>query len=549
MKREWKGKQGRKRKKREWMAGIGLIAYLFGLIIRIPLGYMIGDKGIGFLSVGMEVFTVLTITLTYGISKSVSILIKYRMKREMYKSVKKVFRNTMFVTAALGAICAVAVFFFADFIADIFILESMSYMTIAAIAPAIFLASIIGVLRGYFQGMGTMIPTMHSKFIEQLIFLPSGLIMGTLCYNYGLKVADLLKNKEYASAYGAFGAALGISISCILVLIHLLFIYLIYSKAFKQQLFRDNTKNIESGGQIISVLITTSLPYTISALLYSMNYLVDQRIYNYAANIHGQSATRILHWGVYYGKYSVVIGIAAVLCILSAAGTIPKIGQSFERQEYNNAKEKLGRVIHQLAILTIPCAVIIAVLAEPIVGTLFKGELEIAVKMIQAGTAVIILFTFTYFLTGLLQRIRKMKIVILAGAVAFLIHIVFLIALINNTNLGILAVVYGNIIFYLITCIICFIAVMKYMQYSQDWLRTFAVTIVAAGISGLLGMLLSKALLSFAGHVVTLIICAVICIVVYNILIVLLKGVREDELEDMPGGKIIIAIAVRLRLM
>ncbi len=549
MKQVWKGKQGGKRKKREWMAGIGLIAYLFGLIIRIPLGYIIEDKGIGFLSVGMEVFTVLTVLLTYGISKSVSILIKYRMKREMYKSVKKVFRNSMFVTAGFGAICAGLVFFFAEFIADIFILESMSYVAIAAIAPAIFLASIIGVFRGYFQGMGTMIPTVHSKFLEKFILLAASLIMGTICYNYGLKVADLLKNKEYASAYGALGAALGLFIACILALFHLLFIYFVYSRAFKQQLFRDNTKSVESSGQIISVLITTSLPYTISALLYSMNYLVDQRIYNYAANIQGQSATRILHWGVYYGKYSVVIGIAAMLCTLSVAGTIPRIAQSFERQEYKDAKEKLGRVIHQLAIFTIPCAVIIAVLAEPITGTLFKGELKMAVKMIQAGTAVIILFTFTYFLAGLLQRIRKMNIVILAGAVAFILHIIFVMALINNTNLGILAVVYGNIIFYLITCIICFLGVVKYMQYSQEWFRTFAVTIVAAGISGLIGMLLNKALLSLAGNVVTLIICVFICIIVYNTLIVLLKGVHEDELEEMPGGKIIAAIAVRLRLM
>lgn len=531
------------------MAGIGLIAYLFGLIIRIPLGYTIGDKGIGFLAAGMEVFTVLTVLLTYGISKSVSILVKYRMKREMYKSAKKVFLNSMLAAVVFGALTAVLVFFFADYIADIFILESMSYMAIAAIAPAIFITSIIGVLRGYFQGMGSIIPTVHSKILEKFILLASSLILGSICYNYGLKVADLLKNQEYAAAYGSLGGAFGVTIACILGLIHLIFIYLIYSKSIKQQLTRDNSKNIESGIQIIAVLISTSLPYTISALLYSMNYLVDQRIYNYAANVQGRSSTRILHWGVYYGKYSVVIGIAAMLCSLSAVGAIPKIAQSFERQEYKMMQDKLGRVIHQLAVMTIPCAVIIAVLAEPIAGTFFKGELKMAVKLIQSGTAVIILFTFTYFLAGLLQRIRKMNTVILAGLTAFLVHIVFTMALINNTKLGIAAVVYGNIVFYLITSIICFMGVIRHMKYSQEWFRTFAVTTVAAGVSGLLGMLLNKALLTFAGNVITLILCVVICVVVYHLIIILMKGMREDEWEEMPGGKIIIFIAERLHLM
>lgn len=538
-----------KRRKREWMLGAGLMACLLGLLIRIPLGRMIGDKGIGFFAAGLEVAAVASVILSYGMSKSVAALIKYRVRREMYKSARKVFKNALFFSMVFSGLAAAGVFLFSEFIAETVVLEHMSYMAITAAAPAIFLSAVMGVLKGYFQGMGTMMPTAHSKLLEKFIMAAAGILMASVLYGYGLKVAALLKNQEYASAYGALGAASGLSIAALTGLLHLLLIYVIYAGNFKQQLQTDSSKYVESGGQIISMLLSTSLPYTLCALLYNMNYLVDQRIFNYGANIHGNSSTRVLIWGVYYGKYSVVIGIAAILCTLSAIYAIPRIAQSYDRQEYRDAQYKLEKSIHYLAVVSIPCAVIIAVLAEPVAGTLFKGDTKTAASLLQAGTAVIVLFSFTYFLAGVLQRIRKIRVVICGGFIAFLVHLAVVIVLSNNTELGIMAVVIGNIVFYFITCAVAFWGIRKYMQYSQEWLRTFVVTLVAAGVSGLIGMLLCKALLGFAGNVITLIVGVPVCFIVYNVLIIVLKGMREDELEEIPGGRLIAAIAVKVHLL
>lgn len=544
-----KRSQGGKRRKREWMLGAGLMAYLLGLLIRIPLGRMIGDKGIGFFAAGMEIAAVASIILSYGMSKSVSILIKYRMRREMYKSAGKVFKNALFLAIIFSGLAAAGVFLFSELIAETVVLEHMSYMAITAAAPAIFLSAVMGALKGYFQGMGTMIPTAHSKLLEKFVMAAASILMASILYSYGLKVAALLKNQEYAAAYGALGAALGLSIAGLAGLLHLLLIYFIYSGNFKQQLQKDSSKYVESSGQLISMLLSTALPYTLCALLFNLNNLADQRIFNYAANIHGKSNTRVLTWGIYYGKYSVVTGAAAILCTLSAIYAIPRIAQSFDRQEHRDAQYKLERSIHYLAVVSIPCAVIIAVLAEPVVGTLFKGDTKTAVSLLQAGTAVIVLFSFTYFLAGVLQRIRKIRVVIFGGFLAFLAHLAVVIVLINNTDLGIMAVVIGNIVFYFITCAVGLWGVNKYMQYTQEWFRTFIVTFIASGVSGLIGMLLCKALLGFAGNVITLIVGVPICFIVYNVLIILLKGMREDELEEIPGGRFIAGIAVKLHLL
>lgn len=536
-------------KRKEWMLNAGLIAYLIGLIIRIPLNHIIGDEGLGFFAAGMEIFSIVSALLCYGLARAVTILVKYRVKRDMFKSARKLYRSAMLFTVLFGVLAVLFVFFFSEFIAQTFVLEYMGYLTIAAIAPAILLSGILGIMRGYLQGMGAMTPTVHSKMLEKMILFIASPLLAAALYSYGEKVAALLRDMEYAAAYGAMGAAIGVSIACGVGILHMLLIKLIYAGTFKQQLMKDTSKYVESEGQIISMFFSTALPYMLCALLYNMNYLVDQRIFNYAMNKQEKGGIRVAHWGIYYGKYSVVVGVAAVACTMAAMVGIPKIAQMYDKQEYGEAKYRMDSAVHNLAILTIPCAVWTAVLAEPIVGILFGGDQNTAVKLLQAGSGVIVVFTFAYFFMSLLQRIRKIRTVILGGLAAFAIHLVFLFILISSTDLGIIAVALGLLVFWLVVCIAGFVGVSQNMQYSPDWMRSFGVTTIAAGGSGLIGMLLNKAMHAWAGSAVTFLICFIICAIVYLVAMIALKGIREDELEDMPGGRIVIILAEKMRLM
>ena len=70
-----------------------------------------------------------------------------------------------------------------------------------------------------------------------------------------------------------------------------------------------------------------------------------------------------------------------------------------------------------------------------------------------------------------------------------------------------------------------------------------------AGVSGLVALLLCKLLMGLIGKALTLVICLVLCIVIYNVLLVLLKGVREDELREMPAGGILLRLWERVNLI
>lgn len=549
MKQKTKVKKTGRGKRREWILGAGLIAYFIGLIIRIPLIHMIGDNGLGFFAAGMEIFFLISTVLGYGTSKAVTVLVKYRVRRDMFKSAKKIYKNAMFFTMLFSVLAALFVFFFSEFIAQVVVLEKLSYLAVAAIAPAILLSGVLGVMRGYFQGMGAVTPTIHSRLLEKAVMLAAGLLFAAASFSYGEKVAALLRNTEYAAAYGAMGAAIGVSVACGIGVLHMLFIRLVYAGTFKQQLMKDSAKYVESDGQTISIFLSTALPYMLCALLYNMNYLVDQRVFNYAMNKQDKGSIRVAHWGIYYGKYSVVIGLVAIACTMAAVSGIPKIVQMYDKQENGEVKYRIGTAVHNLVILTIPCAVWAAVLAEPMIGMLFSGDQAAAVKLLRAGSGVIVVFPLAYFFMSLLQRIRKIRIVILSGLSAFIIHLIVLFVLISSTQLGITAVAISLLVFWLAVCAAGFAGAVQYMQYSPDWIRTFGVTAIAAGVSGLAGMLLSKLMLSWAGNIATFLVCFLICAVVYLVLMIVLKGIREDELEDMPGGSAVVVLAEKLHLM
>ena len=139
--------------------------------------------------------------------------------------------------------------------------------------------------------------------------------------------------------------------------------------------------------------------------------------------------------------------------------------------------------------------------------------------------------------------------VILGGLAAFLIHLVFLFILISTTKLGIVAVALGLMVFWLVVCVTGFVGAVQYMQYSPEWIRTFGVTAAASAASGLVGMLLCKVMISWAGGIATFLVCIIVCILIYIVLMIVLRGIREDELEEMPGGRVIVVLAERVHLL
>lgn len=534
--------RGSKEFRNNMAAYAGVIAYMLSLGIRIPLSKVIGDAGIGLISPAFEIFTLISLFFSYGISRTMNGLIRYRVKRDQFKNARKVFNIALKLSAIISIVLAVILAAASYHISKTIVLEVMSRWAILAVAPAIVISALINVFRGYFNGNGFTVLVAHSLYIEKIVMFISAIAGGRMFLDYGQKVAALHHNEITAYAYGALGVALGIMLSELVTLLYLLAVFVIYSGTWKRQLSEDSGRRLESNGNIAGMLFGNSIPLALIVILANSFMLIDQRFFNYCMNLQESEQANALLWGSYYGKFAVLIGIGAAFACLSVLGSVSKIVNSYEREEYHMMHERMDAAVRKLSIIVFPVAINLAILAEAFVNGLYQGENEQIISLTRRG-AVIIIFYGTAFLFGqIMLKTHMMKEFLMSLLASFLIHIAAIFLLVKEGQTGVEGVVYSVIVFTGVLAVSCFVLTCRRLKYRQEWLYSFAFPIASAAIAGLVVMLMCKLLLTAVGEIATIIISNLVGITLYILLLMVLRVLNEADFEKFPLGSLWIAI-------
>ena len=292
----------------------------------------------------------------------------------------------------------------------------------------------------------------------------------------------------------------------------------------------------------------TILPVLLSTTVYNISNVLDIRIYNSVMIQKGLEDVKAYNWGVYSGKYRVLVNVPIALANAMCSSIVPVLTGLMVREEYAQAKDRIGQAMRFTMLVAIPSSVGLTVLARPIIATLFKGEVDMAVSMLHVGSVSVVFYTMSTLTNGVLQGINRMRIPVRNAAISLAIHIVFLYGTLE-LGMGINAVVYANILFAAIVCVLNALSIRKYLRYKQELARTFIIPAIASAVMGgviwLINLLLSKV----AGNVLTVILGIIIGMIVYFITLILLKGINERDLRSMPGGRTVLSIAKMFRLM
>lgn len=530
------------------LAMAGILSRIIGIARRFPMQHIFGDKGNGYYAAAYSVYSIMLIISCYSLPLAVSKAVSSKISKRQYKSAQRVFQCAMVFALTMGGITFFVCEFLGDFLAEHVMEEPMGAMALKVLGPALLTVSVMGVFRGYFQGLGTMMPTAISQILEQ-IFVLIGSIAGTyILYNYGGKVGALFHNEDYAPAYGAAGASIGPVLGSVVGLLFLAFVYALYRKGMKNRSSRDMNGRVDGYPQIFKLIILTIIPVLLSSTVYNISDVIDTSIFGKVMVAKGLGDVKTDIWGVYTGKYKVLVNVPIALANAMCASIVPVLTKLMVREEYGRAKEKIGQAMRFTMIVAFPSAVGLAVLARPIISMLFKGEVDMAVNMLHVGSVSVVFFAISTLTNGVLQGINKMKVPVRNAAISLAVHIVFLFVTLQ-LGMGINAVIYANILFAAIVCVLNALAIRKYMRYNQELVRTFAIPAVASVamgiVIGLLNMLLSKS----AGNVVTVFVGIGVGAIVYFVVLILLKGINERDLKAMPGGRTILTAARKLHLM
>lgn len=530
------------------LAIAGVIARLIGLIYRVPMQRTIGDAGMGYYSAAFQIYSLMLIISSYSLPVAVSKLIAGYTARDEYKNAKRIYNCSMLFACFTGGITCLIVFFCADFLAGLIKLPK-SAIALRILAPTLLVVAIMGVMRGFFQGNGSMVPTATSQLVEQIINAIVSVVAAKFLFDYGLGVSGLLRDDDYAAAYGAAGGTLGTSAGALAGLICLIIVYLISKRDFNYRVRHDENRHSDTFGRMLFALILTVLPVLLSTTVYNLSDILDQGIFNYVMDTKGLSEVKAEHWGIFSTKYKVLTNVPVALASAVCSSMMPSLTGCIRREEYKIARRKVSLAMRFTMILSIPCAVGLAVLGKPIISTLFQGEVDIPATMLKIGSIAVVFYSMSTLSNGVLQGIDKLNIPVRNAAIALVLHVGILYFMLDVFNMGLYGVVISCVLFALIMCILNWLAIRKYLNYQQEIVRTFVIPTVSSIFMGLVAwlsnFLISKALSSF----VSLAISIALSVCVYFVLLIKLKGVKEKEIRSFPGGNLMAAIARFFRLL
>lgn len=534
------------------LAVASIISRIIGLLYRIPLRSILGDYGNDYYGTAMEVYSILLIISSYSLPLAVSKLVSTRVARGERKNAYRLFKGALIFALISGTIVGLIVYFGAGFITAYIVNTPLSIFALKVLAPTLLIVAILGVVRGFFQGMGTMMPSAVSQLLEQIINAVVSIWAAYMLFGYGSRIGAVLGNSEqYGAAYGAAGGTIGTGVGALAALLFVAFVFVIYRPVYKHQMSRDRRKGSESYRNIFGVLIMTIIPVLLSTTIYNISSFLDVGIFKHVAAAQGyKEGTYSAMWGIFTGEYKVLINVPIAIASSLAASSVPSLATAFASRDLPQVRRKVASSIRFIMVIAFPCAVGMGVLASPILQLLFHDARELPARMIQVGAVSIVFYSLSTLSNGILQGIDRMKAPVKNAVITLVLHIGILIALMYGLDLNIYAVVWANTFFSFFMCVLNGRAIRRYLKYRQEVVRTFLIPGIASAIMGgaVYGVyqLLMKLIKMNA---VATILSIVVGVMVYGVFLLLMHGLTEKELKAFPKGYLIIRIAKKMHLL
>ena len=528
------------------------VAKAIGMIYRIPLTHILGDDGNGYYSTANEIYTIILMISSFSLPLAVSRLVAEREYAGEVKNSYRVLICSLRFAAVTGGILSILTFLLGGVITKYVMGVELASYALRVLAPAIFLFALTGVLRGFFQGHGTMVPTAVSQIIEQIINAIVSVAGAYVMLQYGLKLGEKKGNAELGTALAAAGGTFGTVASVGVALLFMIVIYLGYRNGFKRRMKKDKTRRRESDRAIYRAITYTILPIVLSTLVYNISTIIDQGVFNHI--LAGMGFTQKQYatvWGIYSGKFRVLMNVPLSIASCLAPSVVPALTEAMANNDLREAGLRTRDTIRYTMVFTIPCAVGMAALARPLMMMLYgnNDSLALAAGIMQSGALLTVLLALSTLTTGILQGLGEMQAPLVHAATAVAIHLGFLVLFVVKFKWNIYGVVYANIIFGLIICLLNARSIRKKLHYRQEIKKTFLVPVIAAGVMGIAAYLVHRVFNLFAGNTISTILAVCVGAVVYGICLVKLGGILEREIRRLPKGDQLADLLIRLNIL
>lgn len=496
----------------------GFVVKAIGSINWILLSRILGGEGIGIYQMAFPIYMLALNISSAGIPVAISIITAEKIALRDYLGAKRVFKISFSLLFWSGLLLSTLVYFASHWIIDHQIIrETRAYYALIALAPAIFIVTLLSAFRGYLQGWQMMTPTAISQIVEQIVRVIAMLAGAAYFLPLGL-------------AYAAGGASLGAGAGALAALAVLLYYYKKLPTPPGE--LTSLATMPESKASIISRLFHLAIPISLASILLPLVANIDLMIVPRRLEVAGFSIAQATElFGYLTGMAVPLINLATILTAALATSLVPAISDALSRKDEDSVYFRTSGAMRLSFMATVPFSIMLYVLAHPVVTLIYNAP--------KAAEATQILSIAIFFLglhqvtTGILQGLGKPIIPVINMGIAALVKVLLNWNLTALPYLGIQGAAYATVADIGLAALINLIYVKRYTGYFLDWSVLFK-NILSALIMGLSMIEFYQLMTNTLSLALNFILTATLGGIIYILSMILMKGLTRRDGERIP---------------
>ncbi len=389
-----------------------VITRVLGFIFRIYLSRILGTEELGLYQVSLSVFMVLLTVVASGLPLVISKLSAKFFSKKDGESEGKLVSASLIISAVTSVVLIVIVLVFKKMFSFLFS-DSRCYLILVAMLPAVLFSGIYNVFRGAMWGRSNYFCYCITELFEQIVRI-------TICV--------VLLSFGIGSLSPSIGAALSLSIACLLSMILAVVLYFVHGGKLKKP------------GKIYKEILKSSTPITAVRFLSSLIQPIIALILPARLIAAGYTSSQALSiYGVAIGMTMPLLFIPITIVGSLSTALIPDLSAAVETNDSSHIKNRITTslvVTMFISFLMIP----LFIGAGENIGLFFFGNITSGALLSSAAWMALplALTNITSSILNALGMEVKSFLNSLAGSVFLFIGILFLPSLI-----GIRALVVG----------------------------------------------------------------------------------------------------------
>lgn len=528
-----------------------MITKVIGVVYRIPLTNILGDEGNGFYGYAYQVYAIALMLSSLSLPTAVSKLVSARVAAGERRNAFRVFVCSLVFAAVVGLVVSLAIFFGAGAVSEYMMRAPLSAYALRVLAPGLLIVAVMAVLRGYFQGLGTMMPTAISQIIEQIINAVVSIVGASVLFGMGTRAGEKAGEELLGPAYGAAGGTLGTVLGALAGLLFLLFVLWAFRGGIRRQLRRDRRSREETYSHILKALVLTAVPVIFSTAIYNINQILDLTIFNHIMDAQGFTEQQYMSLqGIYTGKYDPLINVPMSIPYALSSSIVPSLTAVVMAKNKKKTYYQIDQTLRLTTIITIPSCVGFIALASPLMVLLYNDDSATPANLLMMGAIVIVLYGWSTITNSVLQGLNYMSTPAKNAAIALVVHLIAFVIMMTVFRMNVYALAAGNIVFSLVMAFLNQRKIHQVCGFRVNIKKTFLKPILASLIMGIITYAVHFGLdRLIGGRVIPTVVAILVAMAVYVVLILKMGAVSDDDVESLPMGARILRVCRRLHLM